>query len=299
MRILYLRTNSFQCDPHVGSILQYAEGHPGIEVVVKDYFVSDVDNQITEWAAHHQPNVIIWLGVCGSVNQPRPLTFWLLRKSGIKTIMLCPEASHPDWDAVIETFRTQESFDLIVNLDGKAFPYGMTTLAIYDQRPYAKAPIPWAERKYDVGFCGGVGFIGTMRQKLISHFRNVKSCIFMEFPFTERCGTYQDYADFMMNCRVIINSAGSSGDKSKHVKGRVIEAGLAGCALVEEEGSPIDEWFSQGTYELFSHPVQAEMLVLDLLANPERAQVQATKLFLEVREKYSPQKIWAQVLPTL
>lgn len=295
MRVLYLRTTTFQCDPHVGSILQLEKDRKDIEVVVRDYFVEKVDLEITEWAAFYKPDVIVWLGVCGGPHQPSPNTFLLMRQSGIKTIMLCPEASHPDWHALIQTFITEKSFDLIVNLDGTPSDTAFTTLAIYDQRPYAN-PKPWSERSVDVGFCGGCGGPDTMRKRLLEHLKGSKNFKFVEAPFVDVPGTYQTYADFMMDCKIIVNSAGSSGDKSKHVKGRVIEAGLAGCTLLEEEGSPITKWFNGSCYLSFSDPQNCEDIAGYLLGiGSGDAQRTAANLSRHVRALYSPEVLWEQI----
>lgn len=309
-KILYLRTNSFQCEPHVGSIVQFAEQSKEYEVIVKDYFVADVDNQVTEWVAHYQPDYLVWLGVCGSVYQPTPTRFWIFRKSGVKTIMLCPEASHPDWDKVIKEFHEHDSFDLIVNLDGNEKwdkrDKGFTTLAIFDQRPYRKPQLPLKDRPIDVGFCGGVGFTGTMRQRLVDHFKKVSSLKFEELPFKfswQGGESYQEYADFMMSCKIIINPAHSSNENVLHVKGRVIETGLAGCMLLEQNGSPINEWFSGEVCYFFETPQTAEnvarYILSELRIGSDYAHPYPVNLQKQVLEKYSPDKLWSAIFNKL
>lgn len=297
MRILYLRNSGMQCDPHVSSILQLAEMR-NFEVKVFDYFCNDSDEQILKVAREFLPTHVIWLGVCGGPYETSYKTFVELKRTA-RTIALVPEASHPDWDRLIQMYLDYDAFDLIVNLDGNpAWNHrgkGHTTLAIYDQRPYESyQDFGWDNRPIDVGFCGGSGGPGTMRQQLIDHLRS-KGLVY-EFPFIENPGTYQQYAYFMMDCKIIVNAAGSSGDRSKHVKGRVLEAALAGCVLIEEADSPIGMWFDPGSYYSFTSPEHCEEVIEGILsAGMDEAKKKAARFTIEVRDKYSPLKLWDKI----
>jgi hypothetical protein len=55
-----------------------------------------------------------------------------------------------------------------------------------------------------------------------------------------------DYVEWLKNCRVIWNHPLTGGMKSQHIKARVIEAALAGCLVLEKEGSPLQNWFEPG-----------------------------------------------------
>lgn len=308
-----------QCDPHVNSIFEYGVpqfmppvGHysdpfPYVEreIEVFNYYVDDSNQRILNEVANFRPTHVIWLGTCGGPYQTHRETLQEIRKTGAKTIALCPEASHPDWDRLIQEFYDAECFDLIVNLDGDPNwndrGRGLTTLAVYGTKPYDRVNShPWDARPIPVGFCGGSGSPGTMRERLVSHMRCVRGHnnigLLTEFPFIENPGTYQLYADFMMMSKFIVNAAGSGEDRSKHVKGRVLEAGLAGCCLIEEEGSPIGQWFSSDCYYTFQSPEHCVELIRYLTElYPERAATAARKLSDEVRTKYSPERLWSQI----
>lgn len=297
-RFLYLHPGTMQVAPHVGSLYQISDSTCTVNSF--DFFVPEPDEAILHQALHYDRTHVIWLGVCGGPYEPCPGTFRTLRNHGIKTIALIPEASHPDWDRLIQRFHGADSFDLIVNLDGNKNwndrGKGLTTLAIFDQRPYEN--VGTISRVHDVGFCGGSGGPGTMRERLISHLKHVG--LLTEFPFNETRGTYQSYADFMMSCKIIVNAAGSAGDRSKHVKGRVIEAGLAGCCLLEEAGSPIHEWFSYNCFFTYDSPEDCEKQIRVLLNyHPDGITRRAEALSREVRTKYSPRVLWDQVLANL
>lgn len=296
MRILYLRNTGFQCDPHEASIYQAKQ--KDWEIRSFDYYCANSDERILEQARQFMPTHVVWLGVCGGAYETRKETFKELRRNA-RTIALVPEASHPDWDRLIQTFYDYDCFDLIVNLDGNSAwndrGMGLTTLAIYDQRPYAKyRDFEWRKRPIDVGFCGGSGSFGTMRQKLTDHLR--EAGVLTELRFVDIPGTYQVYADFLMNCKIVVNAAGSGNDRSLHVKGRVIEAGLAGCCLLEQSDSPTWQWFGVGSFFEFTDPEHCQWLINDLLkGSADRALCAAENLAREVRTNYSPEKLWGQI----
>lgn len=285
MRILYLRTNTMQCEPHIASVLEL-----GVEVIVFDYFVDNAHEKILNIANCIHPTHVIVLG--GATDHLELRTLLELKKTS-KVILLVPEASHPDWKAYLD--KLENGTDLIVNLDGN-YDWDPerkhhTTLAIYGQQPY------WHIqhlKDIDVGFCGGPGAPGTMRQRLIDYLKEQNSITV--FPFIEEPGTYQQYADFMKKCKIIVNAAGSSGDKSKHVKGRVIEAGLARCCLLEEVGSPIDQWFSKRSYFTFSSPENCKEQIDRLLVHDQSSSLYAAAILNEeVYTKYNPRKMWKEI----
>lgn len=305
MRLLYLRSSSMQCDPHVSSLKECWNGVGGKAFKVFDYFCEDSDNAILDIAHEFEPTHVIWIGTCGGPYETKAETFQELRKKS-KTIMICPEASHPDWDRLIQEFYDKDSFDLIINIDGNPNwghrqGKGLTTLAMYGQRAYQMDHnyYHWRNRPIDVGFCGGSGYPGTMRQRLVHHLTMVRRHnnmpLLTQFPFIECPGTYQLYADFMRMTKIAVNSCGSGEDRSKHVKGRVVEAGLAGCCLIEEEGSPIGLWFSKESYFTFETPEHCEAIIYEILSDPTEAIKRRDNFCNETRRKYTPYKMWDEI----
>lgn len=300
MKLLYLRTSSFQCDPHVGSILQLAEER-GWFVSVLDYFkVKDPD--ILNHYIEHKFDVMIWLGTVHP-DRTQNHTFKILRENGCKTIFLCPEASNIGWHQSIIEFKRDGCFDLMVNLDGLSPKIEdvdiYTTLAIYDQRPYVHLK-PWHERPIDIGFCGGGTFRRSesslplsFREQLIAHLRSFPN--FKELEFVDQSGTYQKYADFMMDCKIAINCSGSGGDLSNHVKGRVLEAGLAGCLLLEDIKSPIDRWFKESSFRYYPNIEYLDKVVAFHLMQVGESSKIAQSLNEEVRTRYNPSKLWDDI----
>lgn len=295
MRLLYLRTNTMQCEPHIASVLEL-----GVEVIVFDYFVQHAHAKILNIFNAIKPTHVIVLG--GATDHLQAATLIELKRSA-KVIYLCPEASHPDWKAHLD--KLSVGIDLIVNLDGN-YDWDPerkhhTTLAIYGTKAYGGSMQPgsWKDRPVDVGFCGGLGSLNSSRKRLIDYL--IKEDRLTIFPFIETNGTYQQYADFMRSCKIIVNAAGSSDDRSKHVKGRVLEAGLAICCLLEEEGSPINQWFKDGSYYTFSSPEDCKEKIDYLLSikakswHEDSPFKRALSLCKEVYTTYSPKKMWKEI----
>lgn len=255
-----------QCDPHVASILEIEE--PKFSVVIC-MGAMDVDYDFID-----------------------------LRTKYDRIIFYCCEASNPDWWPKLDAIK--DAVDLIVNVDGNdAYKGAFTTLAIYGRNAY-RVEKSFGSRPMPAGFCGGWDPNGpTLRSQLLRHFDREKVRLgayplFVNYPFIENPGTYQLYADFLKNTKFVVNASGSAGDKSHHVKGRVLEAGMAGCCLLEDNKSPIGNWFSEDCYFKYNEPWDCEMLIRELLDSPE-AERRALNLAKEVREKYNPEKLWQQI----
>lgn len=283
MKILCVRTSSMQCEPHIAGMYEAFD-----DVTVIQY------GEEFNWADYDD---IICIGA--------------IDKPVIEgCIYYCCEASNPDWWPKLDNIKNHVK--IIVNVDGNdAYKDAYTTLAIYGQANsfcgtgnHDPAAHFFDSRPIPVGFCGGYDPHGTtMRSRLLRHFDPQKVRIgpyplFVNYPFIELPNTYHLYAGFLMNTKFVINSSGSSGDKSNHVKGRVLEAGLAGCCLLEDSKSPIDKWFSDDCYFKYNEPWDCEMIIRELLDNPE-AKKRAKNLAKEVREKYNPKKLWKEILDQL
>jgi len=86
-----------------------------------------------------------------------------------------------------------------------------------------------------------------------------------------------------------------TGDRM-HVKGRVIEAALAGAVLFETRGSPTLNWFVPGEDYISCVGYGEVQLYLDLLdRHPDYAQKMANNMRRKVIERHSAPVFWKQV----
>lgn len=109
--------------------------------------------------------------------------------------------------------------------------------------------------------------------------------------------SYTEHAEFMMSCLMMLNTSTSGSGATHHIKGRVLEAGWAGCALLESEGSPIAEWFPEGSYFLYRDAAHARHLIQTLTSH--EMSTSANLLSQHVRDHYHPRQIYGEVLSGL
>jgi hypothetical protein len=208
-------------------------------------------------------------------------------------VHLCCDGADDAWWSLLGEYHTVDCFDLQINIDGvKAGPigeFGMTTIAPIDPEPFGNPP-PWSSRQISVGFPGLR--MGGDRQDTLN-------ALIDRGLVTHRWrdgSTYQEYIDWLHNCRVIWNHPETGGMKSQHVKARVIEAALAGCLVLEKEGSPLNQWLHAGTDYITWEDADD---VTEELAMMKEFMDEAEEMAKRTREKllteYSVDKFWLQV----
>ena len=106
--------------------------------------------------------------------------------------------------------------------------------------------------------------------------------------------SYREHVQFMKRCRMIINISDTGSGQRHHVKGRILEAGFAGCALLEDAESPIGDWFPPDCYITYRDPRHAAELIEGL---PDEAiDAAARALAAHVREHYGAAKIYGEII---
>ncbi len=105
---------------------------------------------------------------------------------------------------------------------------------------------------------------------------------------------YSEHAAFLLSCQMIINTSASGSGAVHQIKGRVLEAGWAGCALLESVGSPIADWLPENSYFLYSDVSHVKRLLESLTT--EQITESAAVLSQYVRENYHPRQIYGEIL---
>jgi hypothetical protein len=93
---------------------------------------------------------------------------------------------------------------------------------------------------------------------------------------------------------MVINTSMTGSGDAHHIKGRVIEAGWAGCCLLEQEGSPIWQWFPPDCYVLYRDPRDAASIIENL--DDDTIALKSARLAQEVRERFTPRQIYGEML---
>lgn len=211
-----------------------------------------------------------------------------------KKVHLCCDGSDDAWWRLLEDYYKHTVFDLQINIDGMATGplarHGLTTIAPIDSSLFDE-PYPWSERGRFAGFPGLMmgGERGETLRTLVN--RNL-----VDHRQRDDQNNSADYINWLKDCKVIWNHPETGGMKSQHVKARVIEAALAGCLVLEKEGSPLSQWFDPGVDYMAWYDVDNVAGCLNYIRNHQReAEVMAEKMRIKLLTKYSVDKFWNDV----
>ena len=283
MRAMFLTTMTGDTTNHVSaweSVFGKAEhvrfNHEGIRN----------DHLLIEAAQAAKPDVIFYIGATKGLGNPRPETHQELRKIA-PCINLCSDAADRPWHHVLQGYARHRCFDLQVAIDGAAdAPVDFTTLTPVDLRPFQIG-----ERK-DIrfGFSGSVGRWNGRSEivKALEWFGG------LTVRHRQSGDTYPDHVRFLLRCRILLNVSLTGSGQRHHIKGRVLEAGWAGCALLESEGSPIGNWFPSDCYLTYRNPLEAA----EISKNLDEAEIfsLSRRLKEEVEERFHPKIIYTDML---
>lgn len=248
-----------------------------------------------------QPEMIVYCGLNGGPCKPEDKALRGLRDIA-PTVMICPEASDPVWwHRLVADYTAAETFDLIVNIDGnRDWPgseRGLTLLMPVDPMPWAE-PIGWQYRYVRCGFSGGNS--NPARSSMLMQLADLVTWRGPD-PDADAAKTYHGYRDFMKQTKIAFNMAlhgtvNEYREYNMHVKGRVTEAGLAGCALVEAK-SPTAAWFRPGAdYLEYDSVAMARAQILRLMADEGLAAAMGESLRRRVLSEHSPKQFWDRVI---
>jgi hypothetical protein len=244
------------------------------------------DWMFIEWAQEFKPDIIFYIGANLAPGNPKKDILGELRKFA-PTVLLCSDAADEPWHPVLDQYRKHSSFDLMVSLDGSHTPFvDMATLTPVSPELFN------AEGNKDIhcGFSGTVGKVGERAETI----GDLKRLGFLTVRPRESFDGYNSHAFFMRRSRMILNTSLTGSGKAHHIKGRVLEAGWAGCALLEMEGSPIREWFPDDCYFTWRSSKEAAAIIYD--ASDDEISHRARRLSEEVRKHYSPKSIYDSIL---
>ena len=284
MRSLFITTKTSDCDNHVkawksvyGETAHRTFDHMGLR---NDWMFLD-------WAREIEPDVIFYIGANQAPGNPKPDTLRALRAFA-PMVLLCSDAADTPWHPVLNQYRKQGCFDLLVSIDGSRTPYvDLATLTPIAPEPFTRSDVP---RDICCGFSGTVGR-WNIRSETINALEWLGGLTVRE---REPQDGYNEHAAFMRRCKMILNTSWTGSGQSHHIKGRVLEAGWAGCALLEYAESPIAEWFPSDCYFIWRDAKEAATIIKD--ASDEEISHRAERLAHEVRTRYSAKSIYEEIL---
>lgn len=282
MKAVFLTTKTGDCINHVrawesvfGKVEHITFNHEGIRN----------DDVLIDAALASKPDVIFYIGAINGRGNPRAETYRALRQIA-PTVNLCSDAQDRPWHTVLQTYARMGLFDLQVSIDGAiGAPVDHSTLTPVDTRAFAGE----VEKDIRFGFSGSVG-------RWNGRSEIVKALEWMGgLTVLHRTGvSYRDHVHFLKRCKMVLNVSLTGSGHANHVKGRVLEAGWAGCALLESEGSTIDHWFPSDCYLTYRDPREAAQMARDL--DDATIKRLADRLSEEVRTRYHPKMIYTEII---
>lgn len=283
-KALFITTKTADCSNHVRA---WESVYGPCEILTFDHMAIRNDWRFLEVAERILPAVIFYIGACSAPGNPRPETLQGLRKIA-PLINFCSDAVDHPWHPVLAKYRTLGCFDLQVSIDGANMaPVDLATLTPVDARLFeGHGP----GRNIRCGFSGTVGRWNS-RSEIINSLSWFGGLAIRDREGSNR---YEDHVGFLRQCRMVLNISFSGTGHAHHIKGRVLEAGWAGCCLLETEGSPIGEWFPEGSWISYRTPNEAAEIIATM--DDETIRGCAEKLAAEVRAKYRPDQIYGEIL---
>ena len=284
IKALFITTKTIDCINHISA---WESVHGKAEIVTFDHNGIRNDWHLLDTAAKVKPQVIFYIGPNKGTGIPSWETLRQLRKIA-PSVNLCSDAQDKPWHPILAKYRSKGCFDLQVSIDGASgAPVDFATLTPVDTRPFLGPERP---RDIRCGFSGSVGR-WNFRSEMVLALEWFGG---LTVRRREGEGTYQDHVDFLRRSRMLLNSSFTGTGHAHHIKGRVLEAGWAGCCLLESEGSPIAEWFPKGCWLSYRTAQEAAAVIKE--TDDATIEACAAKLSEAVRFIYRPDLIYGDIL---
>lgn len=291
MKVLFLSTHTPNCEPFWRSL--EAIGYE-VQTIQYDAYPHDRHGELVREVKATNSDFIVYIGAYAPSHDkpvPTPYTLCAIREIA-PFILLCGDAADDPWWPVLEDYHKCGCFSAMVAIDGSfhspiaSFPEGLTLLTPLDPRFYS--PLPWEQRSIKLGMIGGQGHRGQMISELQS--RGV-----LDYRAGPVGRSYADFANTLCQTKLTLNLAQTGTGKYLHVKGRVIESGFAGAAVLETQGSLLATWFTPGIDYL--EYVSAADVVRQVQDTPDTELQNIAKRFhAKVLERHNPVTFWQKVL---
>ena len=282
VKALFVTTPTNDCDNHVAAWESFET--PAARAIFDPCGVPR-DDEILAHARMVRPDVIFYIGAVSGSGLPSARTFRALRDIA-PTVNLCSDAADAPWHPVLADYRRQECFDLQIGIDGcDNAPVDLVTLTPVDPRPFAG---PGPARDILCGFSGTVGQSGV-RARVVAR---LKMAGVLTLRRRTQSAIYADHVAFLRRCKSVVNVSMTGSQRLHHVKGRVLEAGWAGCALFEMGASPTKRFFPPQCLLAYTHAREIPAMLADERGLAESA----AQLAAAVRARYTPAQIYGEIL---
>lgn len=294
MRAVMLSTSSGETDKYAHSV----ESVYGGNVPIVRYDVPNAQEPDVYAAVKAlRPELILYIGTRWG-QQPSTATLARMNEKLAPMVHLCSDAADPPWWDLLREYDERSCFQVQVAIDGNdnwpGSQRGMTLLTPVDPANFS-VTLPHIARPIACGYGGNPGTNGGVRRSVL--WETMSHNLLTVRMRDGSPDTYDDYCRFILQSRMSLNIPHTGTESKYHVKGRVIESGLAGCCLLEIAGSPTNKWFAPDReYLEYASMDQLRGYIRDLRDSPEETQLRGERLRERILAEHTPQIFWAKVL---
>lgn len=244
-------------------------------------------------AEHIRPDIIVYIGAIGKYHHsPVPETETLCKVNHIAPMIhLCSDSADPPWWPLLEEYNIAGAFKLQVGIDGcfdsPLAKFGKIALTPID--PSSFSEVSWDSRTNICGFAGG----GGSRTWFLEKLKSQNMLVWLPHAAGR---TYDEMCKFYTTCQMVINDASTGSGQARHIKGRFVEAGLAGAVPIEPFDSPARQWFKANVdYIEWMAIWDVEKQLTEAKANSARNEDMGRRLRIAMLEKHSGPVFWKSI----
>jgi len=240
MKAAFITTSTDNCDPVVKGWESFNETPAWTRY--NEAAAGPDDSHLLSFIEAAAPDVAFYIGAAWLPGNPRVEVLRAIRQM-VPFVHICFDGGDAPWWPKMAEYRAAGCFSRQVNIDGASCPTAdLTTLCPIDPRPYLRHRDNPKKRRG--GFAGFVA--NTYRGSLVNPLVQRKLIELRHRKAGYRNNDYDDFAQWLCETMFTINTAVTGTEWRRHVKGRIIEAGLAACAVLEEADAPTKNWFTPG-----------------------------------------------------
>lgn len=293
MKAAFITTSTDNCDPVVGGWSSFNETPAWVRY--NEAASAPDDEHLLPFIKAAAPDIAFYIGAAWLPGNPRPETLRAIRDV-VPFIHICFDGGDSPWWPKMAEYRKMGCFSRQVSIDGAPCPTAdLVTLCPIDPRPYDRHRGVGKHRR--AGFAGFVGntyrgsIINPLVQRGLLELRHRKAGY-------KNHQDYEEFAKWLCETRATVNTAITGTILRRHVKGRLIEAGLAGVCVLEDGLSPAKDWFTPMVDYVPWHNADDVANRLRSLTDSDLLRI-GSNLECRVRGRYSAKSIYTQMIKEL
>lgn len=293
MKAAFITTSTNNCDPVVGGWESFNDV-PIAWIRYNEAAAAPDDAHLLQFVQEAAPDVVFYIGAAWLPGNPRIETLQAIRKMA-PSVHICFDGGDSPWWPKMEEYRKMGCFSRQVNIDGAVCPTAdVVTLCPIDPRPYERNYTGVKPRR--AGFAGFVG--NTYRGSIVNPLVMQGLMELRHRKSGYKNNDYEEFAKWLCDTRCTVNTAITGTVMRRHVKGRIIEAGLAGVCVLEDGDSPTKNWFTPMHDYIPWNSVDDVAFWLRTMQDSEMERI-GRNLRETVSEKYSAKAIYQSMIKDL